>query len=152
MTSPAIIDLTFDGDSLQLTDLSLFLTITFGLNEPPEVRGEDVTIPYLAGQVPRPRRAHNRRIVLEGHVRGEGADQAAQRAGYRALVRYLNDLFDTARMPADLVASLEDGSTATIAARPLNMIVTERVASEFASLSIELLSVAPNWTYDEAGS
>lgn len=153
MTSPlGIIGLTYDTDDLQLSDLTLFLTITYGLNEPAEPRGRDVLVPYLNGQVARPRRPDTRRILLAGHVKGDGADTAARQSAYRAMVRYLNDLFSPARMPADLVASLEDGSTATLAARPLPMVFTERVPSEWADLTVELLSIDPDWVYDEAGS
>lgn len=154
MVSPAVIAGTYDGEALQQVngegDLVLYLVPTQGLNDPPEVRGEDWTVPGLDGQQPRPRRPHERRIVLSGFVRGKQADTATSQAFYRARVRYLNDLYDTARLPADLVLELEDGSTATISARPLNMIFNERVVSEWADLTVELVSTDPNWTYEEA--
>lgn len=153
MTHPAAtIPLTYGGEDLQAADLSLFLEITQGLNELPEVRGRDVLIPYLDGQRPRPRRPDTLRLVLAGHVMGNGAAAAARQADYRTTMRALGVLFDTARDPADLVATLEDGATATISARPLSIMANEQVPSEFAKVSIELLSIDPEWTYSVAGS
>ena len=155
MSSPvAIIGLAYDATDLQESSLDIFLTITYGLNESYEVRGKDVLVPGADGMVPRPRRPHSHKILLAGHVRGSGADQAAQRADYRTNMRTLRTVFDPARSPADLVAELEDGSTWTITARPVSpgILAAERIPSEWADVSIELLSVAPDWTVEEAGS
>lgn len=156
MTTPvAAIPLTYDGDDIQLStddQLELLLQITMGLNEPGDVRGQDVTVPYRDGQVVRPRRFHELPIALTGHARGIGATQDLRRAAYRQLMRYLRALFDPARMPADLVAELEDGSTATIAARPKpGMVVNEIIQSEYAELSIPMVAVE-DWTIVDAGS
>lgn len=155
MTTPvAIVPVMYDSVDLCPDDLSMFFRITQGLNEPPDVRGVDVVVPGLDGQVTRPRRVDTLRIVLFGHVMGVGADQATRQAAFRTKIRYLRDtLFAVDRAAAELAASLEDGDVATIDARPLpGMIVNELVPSEFAEVSIELLSVTPDWTYAPVGS
>jgi hypothetical protein len=149
MTNPyAAIPLTYDAIDLQQADFGIYLWIARGLNEPPEVRGKDVVVPGRDGQIPRNRRSDTLRIDLVGEVFGLGPDQATVRADYRTTSRFLRSLFSPARSPADLVALLEDGDTATIAARPLpGMLWNEHIVSEWATISIPLLSVAPDWTF-----
>ena len=148
MTTPlASIGLTYDAVDLQAADLSIFLEITSGLNEVAAVRGKDVLVPSADGQFARNRRKDHLDILLTGVVIGNGVDQAGRRAAYRASSRFLRDLFDPSRMPAALVASLEDGDTATILARPVNSIWNEIVKSEYAKISVALYSVAPDWTF-----
>lgn len=142
----AAIGLTFDGNDLQPSDGSLFLEITSGLNEPPEVRGVDVVVPASAGQIPRTRKPDRLTIVLTGYVQGIGADQDASRIAFRTVVDNVRGLFDTAADPADIVATMEDGSTRTNTARTMNVIWNEVIKSEFATVSVELLSVVPDWT------
>jgi hypothetical protein len=155
MTTPvAIVPVTFDSVDLCPDDLSRFFRITQGLNEPPDLRGVDVVVPGLDGQVTRPRRANTLRIVLFGHVMGVGSTQGDRRSSFRTEMAYLrDDLFSPARTAAELAATLENGLIATLDARPLpGMMVNELVPSEFAEVSIELLSVTPDWTYTLAGS
>jgi hypothetical protein len=147
-TALGIIPLTYDTDDLQPENLGIFLEITQGLDESPEVRGKDVTVPGLAGQIPRNRQPHQLRILLTGHVMGVGTTTAEIQSSYRTLARYMRTLFRPYRLPADLVAGpLEDGSTATISARPLNTIWIPEVPSEFSRVSVELFSVDPDWIY-----
>lgn len=141
MTLPiASIPLTYDGTSLQSSDLQIYLQITRGLNESPSVRGVDVTVPALAGRVEANRINDVLSIVLEGHVTADPADltTATARDSYRTNVMAVRALFATNRARADLVATLEDGSTATISARPLNLLWGESVQSEYATVNIEL--------------
>jgi hypothetical protein len=148
-TGVAAIPLTYDGADLQAADLSLFLEITQGLSDGLEVRGKDIVIPYRDGQWSRPRRVDTRRLVLTGHVMGVAATTEEARGTFRSIMRYLSDeLFALDRDPADLVAALEFGLAATIAARPLSIVIAEQVPSEFARVSVELLSVGPDWAYD----
>lgn len=122
MTTPiASVALTYGGTDLQPEELGFHLQIASGLDDSPDVRGDDVLIPYLPGKLPRPRRFDHRRIVLEGMVRGLGTTEAERRSDYRATRRGLAVLFDPAAVPADLVATLEDGYTATIACRALTL-------------------------------
>lgn len=146
MTSAlAIIGLTFDGIDIQNLD-GIYLELTGGLNDSPAVRGVDVIVPGAAGQVARPRRFHERRILLTGSVRGSGSTEDDRRAAYRTDMKTLLALFDTAANPADLVAELEDSTTGTIAARTLSVLSTETVPSEEAAISIELLAVE-DWSF-----
>lgn len=149
MTSAlAVIGLTFDGTDVQDVN-GLHLVITQGLGDSPTVRGTDVTVPGAAGQTARPRKFHERRILLGGpdsFVRGDGATEADRRADYRTNVRAMLTLFDAAAAPADLVATLEDGDTATIACRTLSVATVELVPGEWAAVSIELLALE-DWAY-----
>lgn len=67
------------------------------------------------------------------------------RASFRGRMQEIRYLFRPTRSPASLVVSLEDGTTATIAARPTSIVVVERVPSQIAEVSVELESVAPDW-------
>lgn len=148
MTSPlAPIGLTYAATDLQDADLGIFLEITQGLNDSPEPRGRDVTVPGSDGQIPRNRRPHQLRLVLTGQVMGIGTTQALQRSNYRTKVKSLRTLFSPSRQPANLVATLEDATTGTISARPLNIIWNEIISSEYALVSVELVSVTPDWTF-----
>lgn len=143
----AAIPLTYAATDLQHADFGLYLEITQGLNEPPEVRGRDILVPGLNGMVVGTRRAHKLRIVLVGAIVGHGTTEPLRRSDFRATVRLLRTLFAPTRAPANLVATAEDGSTWTIAARPLpGIIIDELVPSEWASVSVVLESVAPDWT------
>lgn len=149
MTSPvAIIGLTYDGVDVQEEDLDIFFEVTRGLNEAPEVRGVDTVVPSRAGRVPRARQDDVLRVVLKGHVRGSGADDAAQKEDYRANADTVRALFSPNREPADLVALAEDGSTRTLICRPIGSPMwNERVASLYADVSVELEAVdPPDWS------
>jgi len=151
----AIIGLTYDAQDIQNFGAGRFFEITLGLNEAPEARGKDSLVPGLDGQVPRNRRPHKLDILLKGMVWGrpaEPATTAEYRAAYRVNARAIRTLFYPSRAEADLVATLEDGSTWTIAARPNGSpIWVEDVPSEHASVSVAMYSVAPDWTIDEPG-
>jgi hypothetical protein len=152
MTSDvATLGLTFSGTDVQDFE-GLFLEVVSGLYDGTDVRGEDVTIPYLEGQIPRARRLHTRRIMLKGFCRGSGATQDLRRLAYRASRTNAELLFAQDAMPDDLVVLYSDGSSRTITARTLNIIAIELVPSEYASLDIELLSTDPGWVDIAAGS
>jgi hypothetical protein len=143
-TAVATIGLTYRGTDIQILD-GIFLEIVRGLTEVVEVRGVDLIVPAYAGQIVRNRVGHRLAIELRGWVRGTGAsetpqreDIAAQRAAFRAL-------FDPRLDPGDLVATLEDGTQQTIVARTLNILSVEIVPT-FYQVSVELESVAPDWS------
>lgn len=138
----AAIALTYDGTDIQAADLSIHLEIVEGLHDSPEVRGEDVVVPYLDGRVARPRRFDRRRPVLRGWVQGVGDTLALARSDFRTSMKTLNVLFDNTREPAILRAVLEDGDIARIYARPLNILVSEVIPSLVAEVSIELEAVS----------
>lgn len=156
MSSPAIIGLAYDSEDIQDFDGGIFCEITHGLNEAPEARGKDSLVPGLDGQVPRNRRPDKLDILLRCQVRGnpvQPATIAESRSDYRTNARFVRTLFYPSRDEANLVATVEDGSTWTIAARPNGSpIWVEDVASEHATVSVALYSVAPDWTIEEAGS
>jgi hypothetical protein len=149
MTSPiATIALTFDGIDLQRSDLQVFLEIVHGLNETPSVRGTDTIVPGLAGRIEGNRVNDVLPITLEGLVRADPTTTttSAAIASFRDNMQSIRTLFASNRARANLVATLEDGTTATISARPLpGIIANDTVKSEFANVSIELEG-SGDWT------
>lgn len=142
----ASIALTFAGVDVQHDDFGIFLEITQGLNEGPEVRGQDFVIPSVVGRTATNRKADRRRILLSGIVRGNGTTHADQQADYRDMVETFQALFSPASDPAELAATLENGSVKTINARVLNVAWNEAIQSLFAFVSVEMESVDPEWT------
>lgn len=153
-SATATIGLTYDGADIQVLE-GLYLELREGLDESPTERGVDVTVPGLDGQVPRPRRFHERRLLLSGWVRGSGDTTEERRADYRTTVRVMQQLFPSgggnAVEPADLVAQLENGATATIPCRCLSIAANNVIPSEFTYISIELLAVE-DWVYETPSS
>lgn len=147
MSNPAaVIALTYAGTDVQQNPIGIFLEIARGLNEVAEVRGSDTVVPGLAGRVSRNRVADRRTIELRGLVAGSGATEAAQRSSFRTLVNTVRTLFSPTAAPANLVATLENGTTGTIAARTLPTLLWDQLGPSVARVSIELESVAPDWT------
>jgi hypothetical protein len=145
MTSAvAVIGLVFDGHDLQRPDLNVFFEITEGLDDLPEVRGEDQLIPFRAGRLPGLRLPHRRPIVAVGHVMGP-ADETAK-AAFRAYVDEIKGRLDPTAGERILVATLEDGSTRSITCAARNLIGGEGFLSEYRAFSIEWEAVAdPMW-------
>lgn len=123
-----------------------------GLDDTPEVRGSDTVIPGSTGQVPRNRIWDHRRIELAGFIAGVGASNAAQVADIRAILEEFRTLFDPTRSSATLSIGLEDGGTATIAARPVNMLVPATIDTIRAQVSIVLEAVEGEWDVTVGGS
>lgn len=143
-TNAAVVGLTFDGTDIQDLD-GIFLEITRGLVEPPEVRGVDLIVPAYAGRIVRNRVGDRLSIILEGWVRGVASDEDSDRADFVINRAAFRTLFDPRAEPADLVATLEDGSSQTIAARTLN-VVPEQIVPSFMRVNVEMESVDPDWT------
>jgi hypothetical protein len=116
-----------------------------GLDTAPEVRGQDTVIPGAPGRVPRERIFDRRVIELEVQVLGIGATEAEQRADTRAALDALGSLFAPTRDPASLVVEVEDGSTRSIDARPVNVLHDEGEIPTRRLLSVELDAVAGGW-------
>lgn len=138
------IPLSYKGTDLQDADWGIFLEIVEGLEESAEHRGVDTIVPSLEGQIEGTRVAHSRPILLEGIVKGSGA---TPRADMRNNMQTLHNLFDPTA-PGDLVAGpLEDGSTYTIRARtePPSPMSTP-INPSTRRVSVQLISVAPDWT------
>lgn len=141
MSSPvATVGLTYAASDIQSANLSIFFQIERGLFEVPTVRGEDVTIPALAGQSERNRMNHTLPIVLRGMVRADPAitDVDDARADFWDKYLSVRTLFAPNRQRAELAATLPNGTVLTISARPLNIITTQEIAAEFWSGSVEL--------------
>lgn len=141
MTSPAAtVGLTYAATDLQQSDLQWFFQVVKGLNEPPSVRGVDVTVPALTGRIEGNRKNDVLAIELVGWVRGDPAETTRSNAiaSYRDNAQAIRTLFATNRARAELIATLENGSVLSISARPLNAIWTDAVQSEFVNVSIEL--------------
>lgn len=150
-SSLAKIPLTYDGEDLQLADMTIWLVIFSGLNESPSVRGKNVVVPYRAGEQERPKRNATLRIELRGMVRSDPteADGADAEGSWRTNQRTVRALFATNRARAPLVATLEDGSTATIQAEPQSLLWVEYAASEAATVSI-VLEGYDDWVVEPA--
>lgn len=146
----AAIPITFQPDGapaptdLQAADFGIFLEIDEGLDELAEHDGIDFTVPGLPGRLEGSREARFRKILLTGWVKGLGATPGDD---YRTKVIALQALFDPVT-PGALVATLEDGQTATIRARGSEnpLMWGAREGPFFRRLSVELESIAPNWT------
>lgn len=136
----ALIGLTYDAIDLQQADLQWFFEITRGIVEVPTVRGKDTVIPGLAGRFEQNRKNDVLSIVLTGFVQADPAltDVEDRRASYRTNIATIRGLFAPDRARAPLEALMEDGSTQTIDARPMNIIGGLYIASEYRALSIEL--------------
>lgn len=147
MANPAAsIGLTFGGTDLQQNPIGIFLEIVEGLAGTATVRGTDTVVPGLAGRIARNRQPDTRRIELRGLVAGTGATEALQQDSFWDLVATLRALFDPTDSPASLVATLPNGTTATILARTLPTMVWDQTLPALARVTIELESVAPTWT------
>lgn len=142
---------TFDGQTVQDIENGIFLVIVSGLYDGVKVRGQDVTVPYLDGQISRKRRRHERLITLAGHVRGVGDTEADRQMAYanqRAAWEDAGGLFDLARDAAELRVAHPDGSESYIDCRPVTVTAVVQIPEEFADYTVQLLSVVPDWTRD----
>lgn len=135
----ASIPVTYKATNMQLADYSRFFEIEEGLDELAEYRGTDLPLPGAPGQYEGVRVADRRVIVLLGWLKGTSL------SNYRALKKALDILCDPTA-PGDLVATLEDGTTATIRARALAIVPVTPPRGAFRGFRIVMLSIAPDWT------
>jgi hypothetical protein len=145
---------TYDGVSLVTVVAGMprmLIGLVRGLDDAPEVRGSDTIIPGAAGRVPRTRVRDRWVIELAGPVGGVGTTHAAQAADVRAALEELRTLFDPTRDPAALSVELEDGGTAVISARPVNLLLDEPVVPTMRRVSIELEAVEGPWVITPGG-
>lgn len=151
MTSTAaVIGLTYSGADIQVIT-GIFLEITKGLAEGPQVRGVDIVVPGRDGRLARPRRADTTRIELHGWVRGVGTTEATDRHAFADNRASFNALFNPAANPANLVAYLENGDVATISARTLPTILFENRVPSYAEVNVELEGLG-TWQVTLGGS
>lgn len=146
MTNPvAVIALTVDGTDVQAANFGIFLEIVKGLNESPSVRGQDTIIPGLAGRIARSRVADTLMLELRGIVTGDRDAEAGEDADFRTNCLAARALFAPTKSPVAVVATLEDGSTATINARPLPGAIWNYPMRCVAEVSFPMESVDPDW-------
>lgn len=153
MTNPAApIGVTYRGTDVQQNPFGIFLELVGGVNEVPLVRGEDHTVPALPGRVLDDRENDVLPLELKGWIAGQGADGMAQRADVATLRQTIRNLFDPT-ISGSLVATLEDGSTATIQARTLgDGLLWGQIVPQLFSLSIRLESAQAAWDIEPAAS
>ena len=152
MSNPwIVVGLTYDGDSVQLDDFSIYLNVKTGLIEMPAVRGEDTIVPGRAGRSEGNRVNDIISVVLAGVVMADPTldDQDDSRANFRTRLRTVRELFASNRSRADLVATCEDGSVWTLSARPMNIVTTTLIDGAFWEGSVELEGYG-DWDIAEA--
>jgi hypothetical protein len=131
--------------------LGWHLEIVTGFDEVPSVRGEDVIIPGRVGRLAGSRIGDLLSIELVGSVRGDLEDgspmtEAERLESYRANVRELQAQFDPTLVGVVDVLG-EDGTTYTIAARPLSLVYGSEDIPGERLISIALISTSsPYWT------
>lgn len=146
---------TFDSTSLVTTSDGyprLMFRCVRGLDDLWATRGRDSVLPGTAGRVSRSRKRDTLTILLEGWVFGVGTSNAEQLADFRAAKETLRTLFASDRDAATLSVVLEDGGTATITARPVNIAWGPDTVPIFQEASVELLAVGDDWDVTLAGS
>lgn len=146
---------TYDGtETVQFVDgqARWLIGLVSGLDDSWEVRGEDDIVPSLSGRIPRNRVRDRLPILLEGTLLGVGETDAEQRSDIRASWEEVRTLFVNTRDPAELSVELEDGSTATILARPLNVVPGPVDLAVVRKVSIQLEAVCDPWDVVAGGS
>lgn len=143
-TEAAPVTLTYDSTDIQDLD-GIFLEIIRGApGEPAEVRGRDDVALGRDGRVARNRRRDVRIIELSGWVKGTGSDEEDQREDYWDNRLALEALFSTGTTDV-LQATLPNGDTYTINTRCRPPMLFRQIVPAFATVSIELESVDPDW-------
>jgi hypothetical protein len=144
----AVIGLTYNGHDLQESGLGIFLELKSGLVGGLSVRGTDTIVPGLAGRIVRTRLGDRRVLMLKGFVTGNAGSgaEASDRSSFRDKWQLLAGWFPIGGSPANLVASLEDGTTATISCRTTDIVEGEQPVPTFQVVTIELESVDPDWS------
>lgn len=115
-------NITANGTDLSRSDFRILFRMTRGLNEVPEVRGQDVVVPGLGGRVARNRRLDRLILEAEGWVMGAGATEALALADFRASMETLKDVMNPSSDPYTLAVVDEAGVTHNITARPINIV------------------------------
>lgn len=133
---------TFTGASPRL-----LFWLTRGLDDSPDVRGEDTVIPGTAGRTARNRVRDRRIIEIEGYVIGVGATDALQTDDFRDAMETLRTLFSPTAAAANLVVLLEDGvRSATISCRTVDMLVDYEGLTVGARVNVELEAIGSDWS------
>lgn len=124
---------------------ALWCWLVRGLDETWDTRGDDIIIPGAHGRTPATRKRDTLVIELQGVIAGVGATPALQLASVRTRLTTLRSTFDPTKSPANLVVLLEAGNTATIACRPVNILMLDYPHPVYRPFSVELLAVGSDW-------
>jgi hypothetical protein len=148
--------------ALDLQSSTTHFDLRSGFVEPPTVRGEDDVIPGAAGRDVGARRADTRRIILEGHIRGEGGDRDARAASFRTASDALAAVIDRELTPGELIVGPESPAMFpdsapylgladhySLNARVVNAIsgpVQAHMSYQTWSIELECVDSPPDWT------
>lgn len=113
--------LTVDTADWTRTDGRIWARITRGFHDNLEARGQDVTVPGLAGQRPMARRAHQRLVEATGMVLGTGATEQAAREDFLTLRAAMFAQMRPDAGPYQVDHTDESGTVWSITARPLRI-------------------------------
>ena len=148
-TEAAPVTLTYNSTDVQDLD-GIFLEIVRGApGEPAEVRGRDDVAIGREGRMARNRLPDVRIVELVGWIRGTGADEDAQRSDYWDNRITFDSLFSTTTIRV-LHATLPNGDAYTLNCRVRPPVLFRQVVPAFATLSLELESVDPDWELEVA--
>jgi hypothetical protein len=127
------------------------LDIVKGLHEPAEVRGADITVPGMEGQMAGNRKHHVREVLIEGFIRGVGSTVAEKQESFHTTTATIMATLDRALAEGVLSVNggdygLPDGETWTLNARCADAIGSDMQASwTFQTWSIKLFSLDTEW-------
>jgi hypothetical protein len=133
--------LVADGVDLTRSDGRIIGRVVRGLNELPEVRGKDTIVPGMNGRIARNRKLDRLIIEWEGLIQGAGSTEDAKREDFRDLIDSIRSLMNPVQDPYELVVTLEDGSTRSITARPINAMFEAEFVPSYREASLEWESV-----------
>lgn len=145
-------NLTFDGNDIQKSDISMHFDIEQGLNDGLEVRGEDSVVPGAAGRVFRNRERDVRHLVLRGILQGTGATETVRQGSYQNLCDQVESYFPLDDDPATLVGEARDGTWRAIDARATTIIWDPEPVFGVGWVVVNLDSVEPDWQVTGGGS
>jgi hypothetical protein len=134
----ANVPLSYNSGTYNSNTGTTVLEIVEGLNEAAEAEGEDQTPLGGVGEFPRNWVKRRRRIVINGRIK------ATTPSAFRTAVKALHAIWVVGETH-DLVATLEDATTATIAAR-VEACEAPQWSDRTAQVTITLVSKAPDWT------
>jgi hypothetical protein len=146
--------LTLGGTELQPTNQKHYFGLSTGIDQIPEVRGDDTVIPAKSGRYVQNRVADRLVLTLEGFVQGQGATEALAQADYLASALALKAIFDPTLAPQDLRAygpylGVAAGHYYHLSARVLPGTITRRVHGflSYWSVQLECVDSPPAWVY-----
>ncbi len=147
MSSPiAVVGWEWNGNDMVDPDGICFHTLVRGgPDTTANVRGENRLVPALAGMQQGLFEVNDRTIEFIGFVRGDGADEDAQRADFWSNAIALAAMLDPTAF-GTITITLPGGAEYTIAARPNPIPAYRMEVPSYGENSLTFESVDPNWT------